>query len=180
MKLLIGSLALMVFSVTLCDQPSERVIRAEIVVNKNVEAVWAAWTTEEGIKGFFAPDCQIDLRVGGDFELYFAPTAEKGKRGAEGTKILALQPLRMLSFTWNNPPSVPEIRWQYTSVVVRFEQISDNATKVTLTQSGWGEGKEWDQAFKYFEAAWQSRVLTYLKRSLESGPIDWKKPPSEE
>ena len=72
---------------------------------------------------------------------------------------------------------MPEVRWQYTTVVVRLEKLSDSATRVTVTQTGWGDGKEWDEAFKYFDAAWQKHVLPYLKRSLENGPIDWKNRP---
>lgn len=177
MKLMTLSFALLFFFATVPEQQAERIVRAEVLIGKNIDAVWKAWTTQDGIKSFFAPDCRIDLRVGGDYEIYFNPAGEKGQRGAEGTKILALQPQRMLAFTWNNPPYIPEVRWQYTSVVVRLEKLSENMTKVTLAQSGWGEGKEWDEAFKYFEVAWRSQVLPYLKRSLETGPIDWKNPP---
>jgi len=51
----------------------------------------------------------------------------------------------MISFSWNNPPHMPAIRWQYTSVVVRLEKISEAKTKVMLSQSGFGDGKDWDE-----------------------------------
>jgi uncharacterized protein YndB with AHSA1/START domain len=158
-------------------QQAERTVYAEIVIGKGIEAVWNAWTTEDGVRSFFAPDCQIESRAGGDYEIYFNPAGEKGKRGAEGTKILALQAPTMLSFTWNNPPHLPGIRWQYTAVVVRLERLSEDSTRVTLSQGGWGTGKEWDDAFKYFGNAWQKQVLPFLKHSLETGPVDWKNPP---
>ncbi|MGH9905548.1 MAG: SRPBCC family protein, partial [Pyrinomonadaceae bacterium] len=113
----------------------------------------------------------------GDYEIYFHPTGEKGQRGAEGTKILAIQPLRMLSFSWNNPRNFPEVRWQYTSVVVRLEKVSDETTRVSLFHTGWGDGKGWDEAFKFFDSGWQDQVLPYLKHSLEVGPVNWKNPP---
>ncbi len=180
MKLITVSFVLLFISAAVLAHQPERMVRAEILVARNIEAVWNAWTTPEGIKAFFAPDCRVDLRVGGDYEIYFNPAGEKGQRGAEGTKILALQPQQMLAFTWNNPPHLPGVRWQYTSVVVRLERVSANETKVILSHTGWGEGDEWAKAFKYFDSAWRTQVLPYLKRSLETGPIDWNNPPRRE
>lgn len=169
-------IVLLAASTGLAQQP-ERSINAQILIEASPDAVWNAWTTESGIKSFFAPGCRVEPRVGGHFEIYFNPTGEAGTRGAEGTRILAFQPTQMLAFTWNNPPTIPNIRWQYTSIVVRLKPVGTNKTMVTLNQSGFGEGQDWDQAFSYFSQAWSKRVLPYLKLSLEAGPIDWKNPP---
>ena len=63
--------------------------------------------------------------------------------------------------------------------MLRFSEVAPNQTRVTLTQSGWGEGEEWDKAYNYFISAWGERVLPYLKHSLEVGPIDWNNPPKK-
>ena len=157
----------------------DRAIKLEIVVNASVEKVWRAWTTQEGVRSFFAPDCDIDLRVLGKYDILFAPTAPPGLRGAEGNLILAIQEGRMLSFTWDAPPAIPEIRKQRTSVVIRFAQVKPNKTKLSLTHSGWGEGAEWNRAYEYFTRAWGDVVLPFLKYSIEVGPIDWKNPPRQ-
>ncbi len=156
---------------------NERFINEEVVVDAGVKDVWAAWTTEEGIRSFFAPGCKLDFKANGDYEIHFNPAGQPGERGAEGTKILAIQPEKMLAFTWNNPPSIPGIRWQYTTVVLRFKALSDNQTRVSLYQSGWGEGAEWDQAFAYFSKAWKDFVLPHLQYRFKVGPIDWNNPP---
>src|SRR5262245_19782155 len=78
----------------------DKTIRLEIVVNASAEKVWRAWTTREGIRSFFAPDCEIDLRVLGKYDILFAPSAPVGLRGAEGNLLLAIQREKMLSFTW--------------------------------------------------------------------------------
>lgn len=158
-------------------QHNERSIYEEVVVNGSVQEVWTACTTEEGIRSFFAPGCKLELKVGGDFEIYFNPQGQPGERGAEGTKILAIQPEKMLSFTWNNPPNIPGIQWQYTTVVLRFKSVSDKETKVSLFQSGWGEGEEWDKGLEYFERAWKQFVFPHLQYRFEVGPIDWNNPP---
>jgi len=144
-------------------QTPERAVTAEVTVNVPVAEVWKAWTTEEGIKSFFAPGCKIDLRVSGAYEMHFAPDAPAGQRGGDGNVILAIQPLKMLSFTWNAPPSLPNVRQQHTSVVLRFKDLGNNTTKITLSETGWGEGEEWDKAFEYFSHAWQDVVFKRLK-----------------
>ena len=159
-------------------QEVERVVKAEIVVPANVDAVWEAWTTEAGAKTFFAPACKIELRVGGAYEMYFNPSGAEGTRGGEGNTILAIQPKNMLAFAWNAPPHLPTVRQQRTSVVVRFKEIAPGKTLVTLIESGWGEGDEWDHAFAYFTRAWQEIVLPRLQYRFEHGPLDWNNPPA--
>lgn len=155
----------------------DKTIKLDIVIKAPAEKVWWAWTTREGIKSFFAPDADIDLRVLGKYEILFAPYAPAGRRGAEGNLVLAIQEGKMLSFTWDAPPNFPEIRKQRTSVVIRLVRLDQNTTKVEFRQTGWGEGEDWTKVHDYFVAAWGEVVLPNLKRSLEVGPIDWKNPP---
>ena len=151
---------------------AERAIDKEVVVAATPEQVWNAWTTREGITSFFAPDARIDARVDGAFEIYINPLAEPGLKGADEMRFMALQPLRMLSFTWNAPPNLPEARRQRTFVVVRIQPVSEKETRVTLHHTGWGDGGEWDKAYGYFDRAW-GNVLGNLKKRFESGPLDW-------
>ena len=44
---------------------AESVITSQIDVPAPLTEVWRAWTTEEGVESFFAPECNIDLRPGG-------------------------------------------------------------------------------------------------------------------
>lgn len=160
-------------------QVSDPTIKLEIVINAPADKVWRAWTTREGIRTFFAPDCDIDFRVLGKYDILFAPSAPPGLRGAEGNLILAIQEGKMLSFTWDAPPMFPEIRRQRTSVVIRMVTIDQNRTRLLFSHSGWGEGDEWKKAHDYFVEAWGRVVLPYLKHSLEVGPINWKNPPQK-
>jgi uncharacterized protein YndB with AHSA1/START domain len=154
-----------------------RAIRAEAVVEAGVEEVWNAWTTEGGIKSFFAPDCHIEMKVDGLYEIFFDPGAEPGQRGADEMRILAIQPKTMLAFTWNAPLHLPEIRKQRTHVVLRFQEVAQGRTKMTLFHDGWGQGGEWDEAFEYFTRAWKEMVLPRLQYRFSVGPVDWEDPP---
>lgn len=155
----------------------DRIIRAEVIVEARLEEVWNAWTTEDGVKSFLAPACSVDPRVNGSYEILFDPTADPGQRGTEGARILALEPRKMLSITWNAPPELPEVRKEWTHVVIRLEELPKDRTKVTLTHDGWGEGGEWDEAFAYFARAWTHVVLPRLRYRFSVGPIDWSRPP---
>jgi len=151
---------------------AERAIDKEVVVNATLDQAWDAWTTREGIVSFFAPDAQVEPRVGGAFHIHMDPGGAPGMKGADDMRYMALQPKKMLSFDWNAPPHLTEARAQRTFVVVRFAAVDDKTTRVTLHHTGWGEGGQWDQAFAYFDRAW-GNVLGNLKKRYDSGPYDW-------
>lgn len=154
----------------------DRAIECEVVVNASIDRVWDAWTTPEGAASFFAPRCTIELHPGGRYEMLFDPDAPPGSQGGEGVILLAVQPPRMLSFTWNAPPELPEIREQRTHVTVFLESLGPARTRVTLRHDGWGEGAGWEAAFHYFERAWNQVVLPRLRFRFEHEPIDWDHP----
>ena len=150
----------------------ERAVNKEVTIAAPVAAVWQSWTSKAGIESFFAPQAEVDARVGGAFHIHIDPLAEPGMKGADDMRYMALQPMRMLSFDWNAPPSLPEARAQRTFVIVRLFDVDGKATRVTLHHTGWGDGGEWDKTYAYFDRAW-GNVLNNLKKRHESGPIDW-------
>jgi uncharacterized protein YndB with AHSA1/START domain len=150
-----------------------RGVRAEVVVDAPREQVFDAWTTEAGVRSFFAPQARIEAEAGGRYELYFMPDAPAGTRGSEGCVLLALEAPRLLSFSWNAPPTLPTIREQRTVVIVRIVALEDRQSRVILTHVGWGEGDDWREAERYFDRAWCELVLPRLARSFTEGPLDW-------
>lgn len=167
-----GCLALVGCLVATAAWAQERAVRKEVLVAAPIEAVWASWTTAEGIQSFFAPEAVVEARVGGAFHIHIDPYGAPGNKGADDMRFLALQKPTMLSFDWNAPPSMPEVRQQRTFVVVRLADVDGKSTRVSLHHSGWGSGGEWDKAYGYFDAAW-GRVLGNLQQRHAQGPIDW-------
>jgi uncharacterized protein YndB with AHSA1/START domain len=151
---------------------AERTLNKEIVVQASIDQVWEAWTTRDGIVSFFAPDAVVDARVGGAFHIHMDPGALPGNKGADDMRFMALQPKKMISFDWNAPPHLPAARAQRTFVIVRFEPVDAQQTKVFLHHTGWGDGGEWDKAYAYFDRAW-GFVLGNMQKSFVSGPQDW-------
>lgn len=136
---------------------------APVVTRREVAAspaaVYNAWTTGE----FLGADRRVVARIGGPYEIFFLD-ARDGQRGGEGCRILAMEPDRMLAFTWNSPPGSPT-RGRHTQVVVTLTPTA-KGTMVRLAHIGHGEGPEWDANREYFAQAWP-RVLQVLADAVE-------------
>ena len=170
------------FANALAQPPSvvakEKVLGLQITIQAPIDSVWSRFSSERGLVKFFAPACRFEPKPLGHLDIFFAPDAPAGQRGAENNFILAYQEKEMISFTWDAPPQWPEIRKQRTLVTIRFYNNTNTETLVTLTQTGWGSGLEWDAVYDYFVGAWGGFVLPNLKYSLEKGPLDWRNFPN--
>ena len=131
---------------------TEPAIDISVEVKAPVSAVWLAWTTSDGITSFFAPEAHIDAKPDGAFHVYMDPYGKPGLKGADTMQVLAVDPEKLLSFTWNAPPHLPQARAQRTVVILRFVPAGDN-TELTLSHLGWGNSGEWPKARAYFEKA---------------------------
>jgi uncharacterized protein YndB with AHSA1/START domain len=154
------------------SDPSDRILRKEILVSASLEDVWHAWTTNEGAQTFFSSQTNIKLYLGGPYEIYFILDNPPGLRGSEDCHILSYLPQSMLAFEWNAPPDFGPLRGINTQVVLQFERINQNETKVILSHLGWGKGEQWDKIYDYFDRAW-GFVLGNLKKRFTDGPLDW-------
>jgi len=85
-----------------------RVVRVEATINAPVSEVWRVWTTSKGAEEFFAQMANIQLAIGGPYEIQFDPKDERS--GTKGLKVLSYAPEEMISFQWNAPPEYPEVR----------------------------------------------------------------------
>ncbi|TVQ32068.1 MAG: hypothetical protein EA376_07020 [Phycisphaeraceae bacterium] len=153
------------------DAPA-RVIELDRIIEAPRAEVWKAFTTVEGVTSFFSPRAKVELRMGGAYELHFAPDAPEGTRGSEGCRVLSFVEGEMLSFTWNAPPNLPEARWRRTFVVLRFDDAEEGKTRLRITHGGWdaSEGEQWDRAFAYFSQVW-GFVVDHLDRRFSDGPF---------
>lgn len=151
---------------------SSRAVRAEATIQAPVSDVWRVWTTSQGAEEFFAQKANIQLAIGGPYEIQFDPKDERS--GTKGLRILSYAPEEMISFQWNAPTEYPEVRKGGTWVVVQMRPEGLNRTHVTLTHLGWRDGPEWDQAFAHFVRGW-GELMKRLERRFTEGPIDWSK-----
>lgn len=154
-----------------------RCIDKQAVVSGPLEDVWAAWTTSEGARAFFAPDARIALELDGPYEILFDLDEPVGSQGSEGMRVLSFVPQELLSFEWNAPPSLPAARTgPRTFVVVQLERRGADRTHVRLRHLGWERLADPDPVFAYFDRAW-GFVLFWLQHRFAVGPVDWSNPP---
>ena len=147
---------------------SDRILVKEITVRASLDAVWNAWTTEEGLE-FVTAKSNVELRRGGPYEWFLdGPADESGRRGGEGSQILAWLPNEMLAFSWTFAPATPNLRraQERTQVIVTFTPGDDGTVRVRLTAHEWQDGAEWDAGYNYFDEAW-SYVLEVFKQSFD-------------
>ncbi len=139
------------------------------LIHADLETIWKKWTTHAGLKTFIGLDNKVDLTPGGPYEIYFLPDNPEGTRGGEGNRVLSFLPQKMLSFTWNAPPSIPEVRNHphRTWVVIQFKKVDTDQTKVSLDHLGWLNGEKWDETYAYFDNAWDI-VLDSLEESFKN------------
>ena len=151
-----------------------RELRKEVTVAAPLAEVWNAWTTTDGVTGFFAPAAKVEARIGGPYEIYFAPSQPEGLRGSEGCKIHSVVPMKMLAFEWNAPPTIPAIRDSgvHTLVYIELKELGPDKTQVTMTHTGWGVGEDWDKTYAYFDRAWDA-VLSNLNYRFTVGRVEW-------
>ena len=170
------SLLVSIFAVTVWAQGPVQVTRVpaphkalifEVKVPASLDAVWTAFTTSEGLSTWLTPGAVVDLRAGGEWTAHFPGGATGG-----GT-IVNFAPKTRLVMSALAPPMFPHVREDRTTAAWEFTAIDAKSTRVTLTQTGWKEGEEWDKAYAYL-AEGNKRLLEVLQLRFEKGPIDWQ------
>jgi uncharacterized protein YndB with AHSA1/START domain len=87
---------------------------------------------------------------------------------------VSFEPKRRLALSAMAPEQFPTVRRGGTMAVFEFESVSPKETRVTLSQTGWKTGPEWDDAYEYL-ARGNAILLRQLHRHFRSGPTDWYK-----
>lgn len=131
---------------------------------------WEAWTTAEGIEGFFAVKAaKVEPVPGGAIELWFRVNNPEGLRGSEGCLMHSVKPMERFVFEWNAPPENPAIRKLRTLVYLDFRALPDNRTELTLRNFGYGTGEDWARNKAYFANAWPAVMSSLEKRFAAKG-----------
>lgn len=145
----------------------EKTLLLEVTVPAKLDDVWRAFTTKEGAEEWLWPDMSVDLREGGDWIVHYPG----GKTG--GGTIISFEPMQSITMRAMAPEKFPEVRRERTTALFRFETV-DSGTKVSLMQTGWKQGKEWDDAYDYL-ADGNAQLLNQLLYRFKNGPVDWSK-----
>jgi uncharacterized protein YndB with AHSA1/START domain len=144
----------------------EKMLRFEVTVPAAVDDVWKAFTTREGMTTWLWSDARIDLKPGGDWLVLF-PGGSTG-----GGTIVSVDPGRRIVISALAPEKYPTVRRERTRATFEFAPATPSGTIVTLVQTGWKTGAEWDAAYDYL-AIGNAQLLGQLRYRFDAGPIDW-------
>ncbi len=150
---------------------NEKPLEWETVVNAPVDEVWDAFTTKKGMESWMVAVAEIDLKIGGVLITSYNPNARVGNDESIVHTIISFEPKRMLSTRLVRVPAnapfaqVTQQGWN----VFYFEPLSPKQTRVRLASVGWGDGPEWTEARKFFQAG-NAYVLNKLKEHFAGKP----------
>jgi uncharacterized protein YndB with AHSA1/START domain len=145
----------------------EKALSMEVIIKANIHEVWQAMSTSEGLATWLAPKTRVDLRPGGDWLVIFP-----GSTG--GGTIVDFRQEQRIAIHALAPDQFPTVRRERTDVVFTFEAVDSTSTRLTLRQTGWKKGEEWDKAYAYL-AEGNAMLLNMLRQRFVDGPTDWRK-----
>src|SRR5262249_24740797 len=144
-----------------------KVLILTITIPARRAEVWHAFATSEGLSTWLTPGAVVDLRVGGEWTAHYPG----GKTG--GGTIITFVPEKEMVLSAMAPEEFPTVRSTRTHARFTFESLG-TSTLVTLEQSGWKDGEEWDKAYEHLFAG-NAYLLATLHRRFVNGPLDWEK-----
>jgi uncharacterized protein YndB with AHSA1/START domain len=142
-----------------------KALKFEVMIPASVEEVWTAFTTNAGLATWLWKDVTVELRKEGEWTVHFPGG------GTGGGTIVDFTPRQRLVMRALCPEQFPTVRRERTTAVFDFEPAGGK-TRVTLTQTGWKPGKEWDDAYEYL-ASGNAQLLGQLLYRFTKGPIEW-------
>lgn len=128
-------------------------IVSEATIEAPVEAVWAAWTTSDGLRAWLAPHAETELRVGGLMRANYNPKGTLGDPSTIENTILSFEPKRMLSIKVSKAPAglpFPNAIYQMWTVLY-FEPQGPDRTLLRVVGLGFEPGEESQKMRAFFE-----------------------------
>lgn len=124
-------------------------------VEADLDDVWDAFTTNEGLRMWMAPLVEIDLKVGGTIKSNYNPSGEIGDEGTIVNTILAYDPKHMLALKATGYPEgfpfaeAAKATWS----VFYFEAVGDTTTVITIVGLGYTDSEDSRKMRDFFEPA---------------------------
>jgi len=130
-----------------------------------VEDLWALWTEPDKIGKWLAGGATIDLRVGGTYQLT-GHLMSRPLSQPVGGPIVGLEEEYVLKVSWKLPTELgaaADSASPPTTLVVLFQPLGPNRTRLRLEHDGWRDGDEWAAAVRWHTEVW-TEVMNRLKQ----------------
>ncbi|MCA9064231.1 MAG: SRPBCC domain-containing protein [Planctomycetaceae bacterium] len=140
----------------------------ETEIDADIDAVWNAFTTNEGLQSWMAPLAEIDLTVGGRMKANYNRDGKIGDSATIENTILSFDPKRMLSLKASKfPEGFPfEDAAKSTWSVFYFSELPSSRTKITVVGLGYTDSEQ-SRRMRAFFAAANEHSLGKLNEALQ-------------
>lgn len=149
-------------------------LRYQVELAAPLDRVWHAWSTAEGLAAWLCLRASVEATVGGAYELFWNPDASRPESDSTiGCRILALDPPRLLRFTWRGSDDVADVMNVpgAPTTQVQVELVpAGKGTHLEVVHSGWGEGAGWERARAWFDRAWTGALARLPEMTADVGP----------
>lgn len=145
-----------------------RTLQQSITIAAPVAILWKAYVDAGEFQKWSAPVAAIDLKTGGSIEASYDPKKPIGDPGNIKHRIITYLPERLLVFQNVQAPPDLKGREAFARVVsiLEFTPISATRTRVTLSQTGWGDDPASNGMYGFFEKG-NAQVLAHMKKTYE-------------
>jgi uncharacterized protein YndB with AHSA1/START domain len=156
------------------EPDGDRSLQLSVDVPAPAHDVFAAFSTSEGFSSWAVPVGKVDFRVGGMIEASYDAQAKLGDSNNIKNAIVTYIPDRLLVIRNVQAPAgfVDSALFQKTVTMIEFQPLDQNATRVTLTNAGYGTGAGFDDVYSHFEWG-DAYTLHELHSRFVKGPVDW-------
>lgn len=121
---------------TILSTPANYVARFELLLEHEIDKVWAALTEPQQLIRWLA-DADIELAIGAQLQLRFSNTGS-----VINGQVTQVEPLHLLEFTWTSPGEAASlVRWELYQEKdgTRFvlSHTFDTCTQLAMMLAGW-------------------------------------------
>jgi uncharacterized protein YndB with AHSA1/START domain len=147
-----------------------RTLQQSITIKAPVAILWKAFAEAQEFSKWSAPVAAIDLRTGGSIEASYDPKKPIGDPDNIRHRILTYLPERLLVFQNIQAPSGLKGREALARVVsvLEFTPLEKDLTRVTLSQTGWGDDAAANGLYGFFQKG-NAQVLAHMNATYGAG-----------
>jgi len=128
-------------------------LQQSVVIDAPVAVLWKSFVDPKEFARWNAPVAAIDMRVGGSLEATYNPKHVIGDPNNIKHRVITFLPERLIVFqNIQAPKELPNAdKFQRTVIIVQFEPLGPEKTKVTLSCTGFGADPASQQIYRFFQ-----------------------------
>ena len=143
-----------------------------LIIRASRAEVWKAFSNEFELNKWYSPNVGLDFRVGGSISV-INDEASIFSGDTLTWPILSFYPTKLITYKVNlNDEFSEKCRSQdgNLQLLILLDNIEGGEVHIQLVMLGWGEGPEWDKAYKKFEK-YNKKSLEKLLKYFSEGPV---------